>query len=76
MNPSALIDPLLQLGEKLRDDVRKALASRPMEDRSKIHGKAASDVIYQIDLEAEETIRKFLEKEAVDWAGLCWSPKA
>ncbi len=70
MNPIVLIEPLLQLGEKVRDDVRKALASRPFEDRSQIHGKAASDVIYQIDLDAEETIREFLKKEADALGGI------
>ncbi len=70
MNPSTLIEPLLQLGEKVRDDVRKALASRPIGDRSKIHGKADSDVIYQIDLDAEEAIREFLENMAAVIGGV------
>jgi fructose-1,6-bisphosphatase/inositol monophosphatase family enzyme len=70
MNPTSLIEPLLQLGEKVRDDVRQALASRPIEHRSRIHGKAASDVIYQIDLDAEEAIRNFLEMSAGALGGI------
>jgi fructose-1,6-bisphosphatase/inositol monophosphatase family enzyme len=70
MNPTTLIEPLVELGERVRDDVRKALASRPMQDRSKIHGQAASDVIYQIDLDAEEAIRNFLKDKAGALGGI------
>jgi fructose-1,6-bisphosphatase/inositol monophosphatase family enzyme len=70
MNAAVIVEPLLRLGEKVRDDVRKALASRPIEDRSNIHSKAASDVIYQIDVDAEQTIREFFEKEARAFGGI------
>ena len=70
MNPGDLVGPMLALGERVRDSVRKALAARVPEDRAAVHGKAASDVIYRIDLDAERAILETLEKEAGSWGGV------
>ncbi len=59
-----MAEALMDLGEKVRDAVRSALASRSPRERTQIHGHAASDVIYRIDLDAEKIIIDFLRQEA------------
>lgn len=70
MNPRAVIQPLLQLGESVRDAVRRALAVRTPEERIQVHGKAASDVIYRIDVDAEDAILGFLREQAEGLGGI------
>jgi hypothetical protein len=70
VNPRAIVQPLLKLGESVRDAVRRALAERTPEERIQVHGKAASDVIYRIDLDAENVILGFLREEAQNLGGI------
>lgn len=70
MNPHAIVSPLLKLGESVRDAVRLALTERTTEERAQIHGKAASDVIYRIDVDAENAILGFLREHAEDLGGV------
>jgi len=70
VNPREIVQPLLHLGESVRDAVRSALAERSPEERVQIHGKAASDVIYRIDLDAENAILGFLREQAEGLGGI------
>jgi fructose-1,6-bisphosphatase/inositol monophosphatase family enzyme len=62
VNAEALLDPLRQLHETIRDAVVAAAASQQTVDLSRVDREDASDTIYAIDVVTEDLLRDFFSK--------------
>ncbi len=70
MNHDAVRTFLSELGEAVSLETRKILVDVPLEVRTRVHGHAGSDIIYDIDHRVEQVVVKYMQENAQRFGGI------